>query len=601
MYGMNKKILRIDLSTENSKEIEIAEDLIENYIGGRGLGVKLFTDHAPKNLDPLSRKNPLIFAVGPFTALNIPTSGRTSLTTRSPLTNTIFSSNSGGFWGPYLKRCGYDCLFIEGKLSNNNRGYIVIDGKNGAEVEEAEKLWGLKTEIALKELNKLEGKNSQTLLIGPAGENLVRFSSIMNQAHRAFGRGGVGAVMGSKGIKAIVVKNGRKKFSVYDPAYLKKINKVAIDKIKVVPITSQGMHLFGTSVLIKVINSFGMLPVKNNQEAFTQDEKLIDKISGETLRDRYFRKSEGCYNCIIKCGRLTNTDEMSGKGPEYESLWALGPQIGIYDLKTITHANYLCNSYGLDTISTGGTISCAMELAEKGMIEENSLKFGEKEIICDLIKNIATKRKIGSQLAEGSLKLSKTYKSNSISMSVKGLELPAYDPRGAFGHALNYAVSNRGACHLTGFLVALEVLGVPKLFDRFAIMGKADQLYLKQNQSAIEDSLIVCKFVGYALGLEFQVRFFNALTGKSLTITDLLEVGERIYNLERLYNVREGFRRKEDTLPERFLKEPLMKGSSQNRTVPLEKLLDDYYKVRGWDNEGIPQDDTLERLFLKRL
>lgn len=601
MLGMNKKILKINLSTEKVTEIEISEDILEKFIGGRGLGVKLFTDQVPKNLDPLSEKNPLIFTIGPFTALAIPTSGRTSLTTKSPLTNTIFSSNSGGFWGPYLKRCGYDCFFIEGKLSGDQKGYILLDGNNGIEIKDANYLWGLTTEETLEELRKIEGTNSQTLLIGPAGENLVKFSAIMNQAHRAFGRGGVGAVMGSKSIKAIVVKNGKKRFSVFDNDYLKKINRVAVDKIRVVPITSQGLHLFGTSVLIKVINAFGMLPLKNNQEAFTEDETLIDKISGETLREKFFKEDEGCFNCIIRCGRLTNTGERSGKGPEYESLWALGPQLGIFDLKTITHANYLCNSYGLDTISTGGTIACAMELAEKGLINEKSLSFGNVEILSNLIKKIATKKDIGSDLSEGSLRFSNKYAGKEFAMQVKGLELPAYDPRGAFGHALNYAVSNRGACHLTGFLVALEVLGVPKLYDRFATVGKADQLFLKQNQSAIEDSLIICKFVGYALGLEFQVRFLNALTGKEFTITDLLKIGARIYNLERLYNIREGFSRKDDILPERFIKEPLKKGPSKNKTVPLDQLLDDYYKVRGWDENGIPSEITLEKLSLKRL
>ncbi|MFX0072478.1 MAG: aldehyde ferredoxin oxidoreductase family protein [Candidatus Hermodarchaeota archaeon] len=598
---MNGKILKINLSREKIDEIKLSEEVLEDYLGGRGLGVKLYTDHVPKKLDPLSEKNPLIFTIGPFTALAIPTSGRSSLTTKSPLTGTIFSSNSGGFWGPYLKRCGYDGLFIEGKLSGDQKGYIVIDGNNGMEIKDAKELWGLETEKALENLRKIEGKNSQSILIGPAGENLVKFSAIMNQAHRAFGRGGVGAVLGSKGIKAILIKNGSKKFSASKPVYLKKINRVAIDKIRVVPITSQGYHLFGTSILIKIMNMFGMLPVKNNQEAFTQEESLIDKISGENLREKYFEKDEGCFNCIIRCGRITNTGEKSGKGPEYETLWALGPQIGIFDLKTITHANYLCNNLGLDTISTGVTISCAMELKERGLINEKSLNFGNKEIICDLIGKIASKEGIGAELAEGSLKFSEKHNGKDYAIQVKGLELPAYDPRGAFGHALNYAVSNRGACHLTGFLAGLEVLGVPKLFDRFSTVGKADQLFLKQNQSVIEDSLIVCKFVGFAIGLDFQVRFLNALTGKSNTITDLLKIGERIYNLERLYNIREGFTCNDDTLPERFLKNPLKKGPSKNKIVPLEELLKDYYKVRGWDEFGIPTQSTLENLSLKRL
>jgi len=298
---------------------------------------------------------------------------------------------------------------------------------------------------------------------------------------------------------------------------------------------------------------------------------------------------------------MTNTGEKSGKGPEYESLWALGPLTGIFDLKTITHANYLCNEYGLDTMSTGSTIACGMELQQQGLLNEHSLKFGNKDILCDLVEKIALKKDIGIGLAEGSLRFSKKYNGESYAMQVKGMEIPAYDPRGAFGHALNYAVSSRGACHLTGFLVALEVLGVPKKINRFSVRGKSDLLFLKQNQSAVEDSLVVCKFVGYALGFEFQARFLSTLLDKKISITDLITIGERIYTLERLFNVREGFSRKDDTLPRRFLETPLQEGPSNGRVVPLEDLLNEYYEVRNWDENGIPTDKLLEKLALKKL
>jgi aldehyde:ferredoxin oxidoreductase len=422
----------------------------------------------------------------------------------------------------------------------------------------------------------------------------------MNQAHRAFGRGGVGAVMGSKKLKAIVVKNGHKSFQVKDKERMKQLNIIATDKINVVPITSQGYKLFGTAALVKVINQFGMFPTFNNQTAFT-DSKIIDSVSGESLREKFLEKDEGCYNCIIRCGRLTNTGEKRGKGPEYESLWALGPQTGIFDLKTITHANYLCNELGLDTMSTGGTIACAMEMQQNGLLKNDLVKFGNKNDLCKIIEEIAFKKGLGAELAEGSLRFSKKYNGEKYAMQVKGLELAAYDPRGAFGHALNYAVSSRGACHLTGFLVAPEVLGVPKKVDRFTVRGKSDLLFLKQNQSAIEDSLIVCKFVGYALGFEFQIRFLNVVLEKDMSITDLITIGERIYTLERLFNVREGFSRKDDKLPERFLKTPLKEGPSKDRTVPLEDLLNEYYEVRQWDENGIPRDELLERLSLNRL
>lgn len=597
---MNNKILNIDLDSEKVSEKPIEEEIFTDFLGGRGLGIKLLTDYLPKDIDPISKKNPLIFSVGPLTGTIAPTSGRFSLVTKSPLTNTIFHSNSGGFWGPYFKRCGYDCLFIQGMLSSDNKGYILIDGYDNIEIKDATDLWGLSTSDTTERIKEIEGNNCQVLSIGPAGENLVKISSIMNQAHRAFGRGGVGAVMGSKNIKAIVVKNGKQKFPIKNNEHMKKLAIVARDKIKVVPITSQGMALFGTAALVKVINLFGMFPVKNYQSAYVEPEK-IDLVSGERLRERFLEKSEGCYNCIIRCGRMTNTGEMSGKGPEYESLWALGPLTGIFDLKTIIHANYLCNDYGLDTMSTGATIACAMELQQNGLIKNDSLTFGNKDNLCKLVEQIALRKGIGEELAEGSLRFSSKNNGQDYAMQVKGMEMPAYDPRGAFGQALNYAISSRGACHLTGFLIALEVLGAPKKIDRFSIRGKSDLLVLKQNQSVVEDSLIVCKFVGYALGLEFQVRFLSTVLDKEISINDLLTIGERIYNLERLFNIREGFSRKDDILPKRFLETPLQDGPSKGKIVPLNDLIDEYYMVRNWDESGIPTDNLLEKLSLKRL
>ena len=600
LLGMNNTILKINLDSEKIIEEELDEDLFHKFLGGRGLGVKLFTEYIPKKTNPLAKENPLIFSIGPLTGTITPTSGRFSLVTKSPLTNTIFHSNSGGYWGPYFKKCGYDVLAITGKLALEDKGYLLIDGNGKVEIKDAKKLWGLKTSETLEKIQEIEGKNCQVLSIGPAGENLVKISSIINQASRAFGRGGVGAVMGSKNLKAIVVKNGTKNFKVGNKEQLKKWRTNAIDKIRVVPITSQGLTLFGTAALVKVINQFGMFPVNNFQSAYSDSNK-IDLVSGEYLREKFFEKDEGCFNCIIRCGRMTNTGEKSGKGPEYESLWALGPLTGIFDLKTITHANYLCNDYGLDTISTGSTIACAMELQQNDLLNESSLRFGNKDILCDIVKKIALKEGIGAKLAEGSLNLSKIYNGESYAMQVKGMEIPAYDPRGAFGHALNYAVSSRGACHLTGFLVSSEVLGVPKKIDRFTIRGKSDLLYLKQNQSAVEDSLVVCKFVGYALGFEFQARFLSAILDKDISISDLIIIGERIYTLERLFNIREGFSRKDDTLPKRFLETTLQDGPSKDRIVPLEDLLNEYYEVRKWDNNGIPTDELLEQLSLKRI
>ncbi|MFW9874775.1 MAG: aldehyde ferredoxin oxidoreductase family protein [Candidatus Thorarchaeota archaeon] len=597
---MNNQLLKINLSDEKISVNPLDNEIYKKFLGGRGLGIKIFSDNISKGIDPLGEKNLLIFSVGPLTGSSTPTSGRFSLVTKSPLTNTIFHSNSGGYWGPFFKRCGYDCLYLSGKFNDENKGYILIEGVDKVEIKDANNLWGLKTLETIKKLKQAEGTNCQVLTIGPAGENLVKFASIMNQGHRAFGRGGVGAIMGSKNLKAIVVKNGKKQFPIKDKVYMKKLNIVARDKIQVVPTTSQGLALLGTAALVKVINLFGMFPIENFQSAFI-DLKKIDLISGESLREKFMVKNEGCYNCVIKCGRVTDTGEMSGKGPEYESLWALGPALGIFNLKEIIHANYLCNEYGLDTISTGSTIACAMELQQNKIIDDPVMKFGNEKILSETIEKIALRKEIGNELAEGSLRLSERYNTLGLAMQVKGLEIPAYDPRGAFGHALNYAVSSRGACHLTGFLIALEILGIPKLIDRFSISGKSDLLMLKQNQSAVEDSLVICKFVGYALGFEFQVRFLSTILDRKISITDLITIGERIYTLERLFNLKEGFTKEDDILPPRFLKDPLNEGPSKGRIVPLEQLLRDFYKVRQWDENGVPSDELLERLSIKRL
>lgn len=435
-------------------------------------------------------------------------------------------------------------------------------------------------------------------MIGPAGENQVRISSIMNDSERAFGRGGVGAVMGSKNLKAIVVKDGRQKTEIANKALLQIYVADALDKIKVVPITRAAFPLFGTAATLNVINSLGMLPVRNFKKGYSKD---AGKTGGEAIRDRIFEKPEGCYGCSIKCGRKTKAGNMKGKGPEYESVWALGANCDIYDLIKITQANYYCNKLGLDTISVGGTISCAMELQEKGLFDHNEIRFGNENVLISLIKKIAYKEGIGAELSEGSKRLAEKYGSTDSSMQVKGLELPAYDPRGAMGHALGYATSNRGGCHLTGYLAAMEIFAVPKKIPRFTIGGKADQLVLKQHQNAIEDSLVNCKFAGYALGFDYQSRFVTTITGIDFDISRLLKIGERIYNLERMFNVEAGFVKGDDNLPSRFIHEPFKEGLSKNRVVPLESMLQDYYSVRGWDENGVPESEKLKELGLDYL
>jgi aldehyde:ferredoxin oxidoreductase len=341
-----------------------------------------------------------------------------------------------------------------------------------------------------------------------------------------------------------------------------------------------------------------MFPINNFQKGY--DERA-SKVSGEEISENLTQEHEGCYACPIRCGRLTKAGNMKGKGPEYESVWALGPNLGIYDLVTITQANYLCNKYGIDTISCGGSIACAMELQEKGFLNDTTIKFGNTSILKDLVRKIAFREDIGAQICKGSRNLSKTYKSEDLAMHVKGLELPAYDPRGVIGHALGYATSNRGGCHLTGYMASLEIFAAPKKIDRFTMAGKPELLVLKQNQKAIEDSLVICVFAGWALGLDYYARFMKAITGIDYEVVKLLKIGERIYNLERIFNIKEGLTREDDILPHRFIHESLTEGFSKNHVVPLERMLEQYYYVREWDNNGIPKPELLERLGINHI
>lgn len=590
MKGLNNQILEVNLDNEKFNREPISEEISLDYLGGRGLGIKLLSERLPNNINPLDDKNLLVFASGPFGGTSIPTNGRFSLVTKSPLTNGIFYSNSGGNFGTAMKRCGFDGILIQGALKSP--GYLLIENGN-VSIKEVLNLWGCDTEKTLDELKKIEGNRINSLLIGPAGENLIKIASIMNDATRAFGRGGVGAVMGSKKLKAIVVKGGDKKVEIDNKELLKKYVKVALDKIKVVPITRISLPKFGTSALVNVINILGMFPINNFQRGF--DERAT-QVSGEIINEKLTLEHEGCFACPIRCGRITKAGDMKGKGPEYESVWALGPNLGIYDLISITQANYLCNRLGLDTISCGGSIACAMELQEKGLIEDHTLIFGNASILKETVEKIALKKGIGAQIGEGSRNLSKIYNSKDVAMHVKGLELPAYDPRGAIGHALGYATSNRGGCHLTGYLASLEIFAAPKKIDRFTMAGKPDLLVLKQNQKATEDSLVICAFAGWALGLDYYARFLKAITGIEFDIIKLLEIGERIYNMERILNIREGFTKKDDKLPPRFLNEPLKEGFSKDHVVPLEKMLEQYYYVREWDSNGIPKTELLKKL-----
>jgi len=587
MFGWMGKIIKIDISNGKQKVVEISEELRRKYLGGRGLGVKLYSDMCSAVIDPFSPENHLLFLTGPLTGL-IPTAGRYQVISRSPLTSTICDSSSGGVFGNQLKKTGLDGFIVTGKAEKPV--YLLITD-NGIEIKDASHLWGKNTHQTRDALTEEYSAKASVASIGPAGENQVIYAAIMNDKDRAAGRGGMGAIMGSKNLKAIVAV-GSKEIPVADPDALKELLTKVDRLIDKNPVTGKSLQLLGTSVLVNVINAHGMYPTENFQRGVFND---AEGTSGEKIAEVLLQKRSACFKCPIACGRSTKTENKEGEGPEYETVWAFGAQLGINDLAKITEVNYRCNELGLDTITTGSTIGCAMELYEKGAFP-HKLKWGDADILESLVEDIAYKRGIGAELAHGSKKLAEKYGRPELAMQVKGMEIPAYDPRGVQGQALSYATSNRGGCHMRAYAIAPEILGLPMNLDRYSTEGKAEIVALLQDISAVVDSTVLCRFLQFALSISTFTEMVNVVTGLNYSDDELLEIGTRIYNLEREFNSKAGFTRKDDMLPIRFLKEELEEGSSRNRVVQLDKMLDEYYAIRGWDREGIPTLETLNKL-----
>ncbi|BAF59102.1 MAG: aldehyde ferredoxin oxidoreductase family protein [Pelotomaculum sp.] len=585
------KALRVNLSSGVIKEENIGQEVLKTWLGGRGLGARMVAAEVPAGCDPLGEENKIIFAAGPLTGTKVPGTGRFSASAKSPLTGTIFDSNAGGRWGVELKRCGYDALIIEGKA--NAPACLTITGGR-ARLEEAGELWGAGVAETNRKLAEKLGKVISTACIGPAGENLVKFAAILCDGHRALGRGGLGAVMGAKRLKAITL-HGTGTVRVASPDKLNFMNYEAGKWIKANPITSKGLPEFGTPVLVNLFNEMGVLPTRNFQ--FSRFAGAL-KISGEAITETMFAGRRGCYGCPVQCAMLVKTSTGITAGPEYESVWALGPQCGIDDLEVIVEANRLCNDLGLDTISTGVTIGCAMELAEKGFLKEG-LNFGDGPGLLSAIRRIAFREGTGNLMAEGSRYLAGNCMAPGYAMQAKGLELPAYDPRGLQGMGLALATSNRGGCHLRAYMAGPEALGVPKMVNRFSTEGKAGLAINQQNIGAAADSLAVCRFINLAVTEEYFARILSAATGVDYRPQDLYRAGERIWNLERLYNLKAGLDSSCDTLPPRLLEEPVPDGPSRGKTVVLKPMLEEYYRFRGWDRAGRPTRKKIQELQLE--
>ncbi len=611
------KILEVNLDTKEINELPIDEETARKFLGGKGLALKILYEDLkkleskginPKAIDPFGPENTLIFGTGPGTGTAFLCPGRYHvMTLKAPLTGSVGSANSGGEFGPYMKFAGYDMIVIRGQ-SDKPVYLSIINGE--AKLHDATDLWGknsFDTDDILKKRHGLKEKDASVACVGPAGENLVYFANIMNDKHRAAGRTGVGAVMGSKKLKAIIVAGDKKVPVTKEEEFREKVSKyLKIEKEN--PVTGQGLPQYGTAILVNVINGIGGLPFKNWQGAYSPE---AEKISGETLAEKYLIDRRPCWGCAIGCGRVSKVESgpyqiLYTEGPEYESIWALGQTTGVFDLEALIKANHYCDEFGLDTISMGSTIAAAMELNERGLIPKEDLqgldlRFGNAAALVEAVWRTAYKSGFGKYLALGSKRLAEMYGAPELSMSVKGLEMPAYDPRAIKGIGLNYATANRGGCHVTGYTVSPEVLGIPEQIDRLSYEGKAKWTKIFQDFTSVVNSTVNCLFRTFAIGVDAFADMLSSITGWDLTSDELMKIGERIYNLERLIMNKYGFDKKDDRLPKRLYTEPLPDGPSKGEVVDaqqFERMLEEYYKLRGWV-DGKPTPEKLRELGLE--
>ena len=593
-----EKIARINLSTGEIKVEPLDLELAHKFIGGRGLGTKILYDEGVATVDPLSPENKLIYITGPMTGAAAPSTGRYMVVTKSPLTGMIACSNSGGIWGAKLKHAGWDAIIVEGQAPEWT--YISIEDDK-IQLLDAREYLGMMSEEMDTKLKEKHGPTASVLNIGPAGEKQVLLAAIMNDKDRAAGRSGVGAVMGSKRLKAIVVKSSRIKLdNIADEEALKAATKRAMDVLMANPVTSSGLKQLGTAILVNIINNVGSLPTKNWQESYYEQ---AEDISGEALAEKYLVRPGACYRCPIACGRVINVNGHVTGGPEYEPLWAYGANCGNNDLNVIDECNMLCNEYGLDAISTPCTIAAAMELYQRGAIKEEDcagvpLEWGSTKALVEWTKRMGNpETELDWLMSSGSARLCEHYGMPELSMSVKKQEMPAYDARGIQGIGITYATSNRGGCHVRGYMISPEVLGLPQQLDRTVTDDKAAWAKTFQDLTAVIDSMGHCLFTSFAMGAPEYTDLLNAATGTSWTVEQVLEIGDRIYNIERMFNKAAGMKPEDDRLPKRLLNDPIVNGPSKGMVSQLPLTLPQYYEARGWVN-AFPTDETLKKLGL---
>ena len=610
------KILRVNLTAGTVKSEPLNMDWARSYIGSRGLASKYLVEEMDAKVDPLSADNKIIFATGPLTGTMASTGGRYTVITKGPLTGAIASSNSGGYWGAELKMAGWDMIIFEGKSPKPVYLYVNDDV---AELRDAAHLWGTTVWHTEEQLKK---DHQDPLLrissIGGAGENQVLFAAVVNDLHRAAGRSGVGAVMGSKNLKAIAVRGTKGVGNIADP---KAFMKITAEKKKILAenaLTGQGLPAYGTQVLMNIINEVGALPTRNHRDVQFEGAKDISAEAMATPRKTDGKKplvtNQACFGCTIACGRIQKIDQghftvqnkpqywgASG-GLEYEAAWALGAANGVNDLEALQYANVLCNEHGMDPISFGATVGAVMELYEMGVLTKEQIgidaKFGSAQALAAFAEMTAKGEGFGREIGQGSKRLTAKYGHPDLSMSCKGQEFPAYDARGIQGIGLGYVTSNRGGCHLRGYTVASEVAGIPVKTDPLTADGKPELLKAFQDVFAVVDSSGLCQFSTFAWSLPDVQEQLAAACGADFTLDNVTLIGERIWNLERDFNNRAGFTAKDDVLPKRLVTEAAKTGPAKGLVSKVPEMLPKYYELRGWDSNGMLKPETRARLGL---
>jgi aldehyde:ferredoxin oxidoreductase len=610
MNGWIGRILRVNLSSGDILTEALDEQIARDYIGGRGLGIKYLYDEIDPMVDPLGPENKLIFATGPLTGTGALAAGRYMVITKAPLTGAIANSNAGGYFPAELKFAGYDMIIFEGKAESPV--YLWIENDK-AELRNADEIWGQDVNATTDWVVDQTDPEAKVACIGPAGEKLVKFASIMNDKGRAAGRSGVGAVMGSKNLKAVAVR-GTNGVTVADPEGFRD-GVLAAQKEFKDPYMSDVLGKYGTADVVEFSNEVGLLPTRNSQQGVFEG---ASKISGVALAEKYnlrgARKTKACFSCPLACGRVTKVSngefKGEGEGPEYETMGALGAACGVDNLEAVLKANYICNEMGMDNISPGATIACAMEMSEKGFIPQTDLgmdlKFGDAQAMVELIKLTAVRKGFGNSIAEGSYRMAESYGHPEMSMTSKKQEFPSYEPRGGQGFALAYATSNRGGCHIRQEVHCLEFFGISLLniietggaLDRFSTEGKPEVVKKIQDFYCMIDSSGICNFI--VIGSpdpDVFMTLVETTTGVNFGGLDgFLKTGERIFNLEKLFNLKAGLTVEDDTLPKRMLEEPMPEGPGKGHVVHLSEMLPEYYSIRGWSSKGVPGTDKLNEL-----